>query len=394
VRILILNADYDAFLADLYTQDASLRDASYEEQLRARNESLFGVADFYSRNLRALGYDAREIHANNQHLQAAWARENSLAAIPPAVVEPGWHAALQALRRRAGQTGLRHAKRVFLPLLRWLDSRNDWLYDILDQQIKHFQPDVILNQSLDGISSRFLAAHRGGARLLVGQIAAPIPDDGDLSFYDLMLSSLPNYVDRFRGLGLRAELHPFAFDPLVLEAVPARERDLAVSFIGSASIHHHDRVELLEALCRQGVPIEIWGQGVETLSRHSPIRQHHHGPVWGGDMYAVLARSRVTLNHHIGIAGEFCNNMRLFEATGMGAALLTDAKSNLGDYFEVGAEVLAYESTEQCLELITSCLADPVATECIGAAGQARVIRDHSYPKRMGELAATLRNYL
>ena len=111
-------------------------------------------------------------------------------------------------------------------------------------------------------------------------------------------------------------------------------------------------------------------------------------------MYALLARSRVTLNDHIGIAGEFCRNMRLFEAAGMGAALLTDAKSNLGDYFDVGAEVLAYESAEQCLELITSCLADPGATGRIGSAGQARVIWDHSDPERMGELAETLRNYL
>lgn len=394
MRILILNTDYDLFLEDFYGRDPELSRASYEEQLRARNGSLFGVADSYSRNLRALGHEAWELHTNNHYLQAAWAREHSVPLDPAVTDTPRWHSFLQSVRRRAGQTSLRHIKRLLRPFLHWLDARNDWLYGILARQLEHHRADVIVNQSIDGISNRFLAEHRGGARLLVGQIAAPIPDDGDLSFYDLMLSSLPNYVDRFRGLGLRAELHPFAFDPLVLEAVPARERDSAVSFIGSASIHHHDRVELLEALCRQGVPIEIWGQGVETISRHSPIRQHHHGPVWGGDMYAVLARSRVTLNHHIGIAGEFCNNMRLFEATGMGAALLTDAKSNLGDYFEVGAEVLAYESTEQCLELITSCLADPVATECIGAAGQARVIRDHSYPKRMGELATTLRNYL
>lgn len=395
MRILILNTDYDAFLAQFYGVNPALRDADYETQMRARNDSLFGVADFYSHSLRSLGHDAREIHANNQHLQAAWAREHPGATTPPAVVEPGWHASLQALRRRFGQTGLRHVKRLFRPFLSWLDSRNDWLYDILDQQIKHYRPDVILNQALDGISNQFLAERREQTRLLVGQIAAPLPPDGDLMHYDLMLSSLPNYVARFRELGLKAELHPFAFDPRVLARVPpSTERDLPVSFVGSASVHHRSRGELLETLCRHGIPLDIWGQGRENLRSGSPLRACHHGPVWGTEMYRVLGRSQVALNHHIGIAGDYCNNMRLFEATGMGATLVTDAKSNLSDYFEVGAEVLAYRSPAECAELIEACLADPGRCADIGAAGQARVLRDYSYEARMAELAETLTAYL
>ena len=35
-------------------------------------------------------------------------------------------------------------------------------------------------------------------------------------------------------------------------------------------------------------------------------------------------------------------NMRLFEATGCGAMLITDAKQNLGDLFSVGVEIVAY----------------------------------------------------
>ncbi|MBT3380502.1 MAG: glycosyltransferase [Lentisphaerae bacterium] len=395
MRILILNTDYDAFLAQFYANNPALKDADYETQMQARSASLFGVADFYSHNLRALGHDAREIHANNQHLQAAWARENTEDVTPPAVIEPGWHASLQALRRRLGQTGLRHVKRMFRPFLNWLDSRNDWLYDILDQQIRHYRPDVILNQALDGISNQFLAERRDQTRLLVGQIAAPLPPDADLLHYDLMLSSLPNYVARFRELGLRAELHRFAFDPRVLERVPpAPERDLPVSFVGSASFHHRSRGELLEALCRGGIPLEIWGQGRENLRAGSPLKVRHHGPVWGSEMYGVLARSKIALNHHIGIAGEYCNNMRLFEATGMGAALVTDAKSNLSDYFAIGTEVLAYHSADECAELIKECLDQPGRCAAIGTAGQARVLHDYTYEARMAELMETLQQYL
>ena len=74
MRILVLNADYPRFLAWLYRRQPGLEHASYADQMAARNASLFGLADFYSRNFAALGHPAAEIHVNNPWLQAAWAR--------------------------------------------------------------------------------------------------------------------------------------------------------------------------------------------------------------------------------------------------------------------------------------------------------------------------------
>ena len=65
-RFLILNTDYPDFLRCLYIQHPGLGKQPYEEQMRLRNESLFGVADFYSSNLRKLEYEAWNIHVNNK----------------------------------------------------------------------------------------------------------------------------------------------------------------------------------------------------------------------------------------------------------------------------------------------------------------------------------------
>ena len=54
MRILVLNADYPRFLAWLYRRNAGLENASYAAQMEARNASLFGLANFYSRNFEAL----------------------------------------------------------------------------------------------------------------------------------------------------------------------------------------------------------------------------------------------------------------------------------------------------------------------------------------------------
>src|SRR5258707_5838789 len=84
MRILVLNADYARFQSWLYRRQPGLENASYGEQMAARNASLFGVADFYSRNFIAHGHRALEIHLNNPWLQYAWAREHGLNVTPPA----------------------------------------------------------------------------------------------------------------------------------------------------------------------------------------------------------------------------------------------------------------------------------------------------------------------
>src|SRR5664279_5552176 len=97
MRILVLNADYLRFQSWLYRRQPGLENASYAIQMAARNASLFGLANFYSKNFAALDHPAAEIHVNNPWLQAAWAREHGMAYEPPepaAAAErgalPGW----------------------------------------------------------------------------------------------------------------------------------------------------------------------------------------------------------------------------------------------------------------------------------------------------------------
>src|SRR3954453_13303842 len=110
MRILVLNADYPRYLGWLYRRHAGLEGADYASQMAARNASLFGVADFYSRNFTALGHPAAEIHVNNPWLQAAWAREHGMA------VETAALSGMSA--RRQLPSWLQRAVMPFKPMLR------------------------------------------------------------------------------------------------------------------------------------------------------------------------------------------------------------------------------------------------------------------------------------
>ena len=111
-------------------------------------------------------------------------------------------------------------------------------------------------------------------------------------------------------------------------------------------------------------------------------------------MYGILQESRITLNYHIDLAENYANNLRLFEATGMGTLLLTDTKSNLHELFEPGKEVAVYSSPEECVELARYYVEHESERDAIAKAGQRRTLRDHTYKLRMRELSALLEREL
>ena len=86
--------------------------------------------------------------------------------------------------------------------------------------------------------------------------------------------------------------------------------------------------------------------------------------------------------------------MRLFEITGVGSLLLTDAKVNLSDLFDDGSEVVRYESADELVERARHSLDHEDERKAIASAGQARTLRDHSYSRRMADLASILEERL
>ena len=375
MRILVLNADYDRFLRDLYAGTPGLAEASFETQMRARNKTLFGVADFYSCNFRRHGHEAREIHVNNDIMQARWAREHGMGVAPAASKTDLRHLVKDMLRPVFGPL-----KRRFFP-----SGIKPYQARILRAQIEEFDPDLILNQEMGFVRSGFLRSVKRSGRLIVGQIAAALPEGEDFSVYDLVITSLPNFVQWFQARGVNAQLNRLAFDVSVHEQISASARDIDLSFVGSLSPEHGDRISLLEKLA-QSLPLKVWGSGIERLPSSSPLHKVYQGEAWGRTMYQVLSRSRITLNHHIDLAGSYANNMRLYEATGAGALLLTDSKKNLGEIFVPGREVAAYDNADDCIARIRHFLSHEEERAAIAAAGQARTLREHNYFIRTGEI--------
>jgi spore maturation protein CgeB len=391
MKILILNRDYPRFLADMYGSRPELCSASYAEQLAARNASLFGVADFYSHGFASAGHPASEVHVNNPWLQSAWAREHGLEARGCAApgASPGRHASASLLSVAIGSV-----RRRFLPIARRFLPRQLQKQEerILAAQIESLKPDVILNQEMSYIRSARLARMVPRTTKIVGQIASALPVGEDYAAYDLVVTSLPNMVEYFGERGVRAAPCALAFDARVLQQIelPAT-RDIPVSFVGSLSADHGGRLRLLEALAER-VPLRIWGNGIDELPSSSRIRACFQGEAWGVQMYRVLARSRITINHHIDLAAGYCNNMRLYEATGCAALMVVDRGRNLGELFASEKEVVTYSSCGECVDAVERMLSDDTARAEIAAAGQRRTLSEHSYTRRTSAMLELFSN--
>ncbi len=374
-RILIVNGDYGGFLKQLYSAHPGLDRAPYAEQMRVRNDSLFGQADFYSKNLRDAGHEAWEVHVNNEPMQRAWAAENGMESV-------------REWRWRLG----RRAKVVPWPTR----SRDGWTYHILQAQIRHYRPTVIVNHELSLSHRYFRRLKRSGAfQLLIGQHAAmPLPRWRDWGVYDLGISSFPPTLDWFRARGVEAKLFRLGFeatipDRLGLGSLPVTDPDIPVSFVGSFEPVHRPRTAVLEHLVRCGVPLQMWGPVPGGGWGDSPLQQCHRGQAYGRDMLSILARSRITVNHH-GAVPPFANNMRLYEATGVASLLVTDDKPNLPEMFEPGTEVVAYQDATECAKRVRYYLDNDAERREVAAAGHQRTLRDHTYRQRMIELVGMI----
>ena len=125
--------------------------------------------------------------------------------------------------------------------------------------------------------------------------------------------------------------------------------------------------------------MQVWTPASHSLPVDSPIRSRWEGAVWGVEMFEVLYKSRIRLNHHMDVADAYAGNVRLFEATGVGSLLITDWKKNLHERFEPGKEIVAYKTPEECLDLIQYYAEHNDERKTIAKAGQGRTLRDHTY---------------
>jgi len=339
------------------------------EQLEALLDDYYGWPSAIARRTREKGNDVDIVILDCEPLQKEWARENGVSF-----------------------------------------GEADWPFTILQAQVERFKPDVLWMGMGLKYFGRFLATLKPHCRKLFVWIARPQPATTDLSHIDCILTSHDVFVDGFRAAGKNCEKLLPAFEPRILDRLASVSRDVTLSFVGGLSPAHHRRLACVRALI-QHTPLLLWGNclkpppitGVRSLARRiwhhlfvetPAFKRRYQGEAWGLDLYRVMQRSRLTFNSHLEAAAAHAGNMRMFEATGCGSALLTENFSNLSRLFEPGREVIAYDDEDDLIQKVKYYLEHEEEATAIGIQGQQRTLRDHNTITRADEFLDICRSCL
>lgn len=372
MKILFIQTNYPNFLNSFYKKNNNLEKFSYKKIKRLWANEFFGSSNFYLKNLKRLGWTGNEIVLNDWVSQSLWMKEHGY----------------EAKRKEIPFLNL-------LPLrLRNYLSADRWIKEFFFKQIKYYRPDVTYIHDLSVFTKKDLKKIKKFSRLVVGQIAYPLHiNQNILKGYDLIISSLPNFVNKFKKMKIQSEYLRWCVEKTVPKIIGRKERKYDVVYVGGFTPHHSIGNKILEETAKK-IKIDFWGYGENFLSPLSSIKKTFHGQAWGKDMYKIFSQSKIVINRHINISGKYANNMRMFDATAMGALLITDAKSNMNEFFKVGEEVVVYNNAKDLINKVKYYLAHKVKRQKIAKAGQNRTLKDHTYALRMKTLDKILRKFL
>jgi spore maturation protein CgeB len=339
MKIAVVDSYYPDFIASLKRPHGT-----YSEMLDWTLKRCFGTFDAYSRHFRAAGHEVIDIIANDNDLQIAWNKEHPWPFIE-SVIGP-----------------LRH--------------------------IYGFNPTVLFLQDLSLFTAQTLSELKRDF-ILAAQCSCRFDDDERLKQFDILFTSFPFYVERFKKLGVRGIFLPLAFDPIVLQRATMKTQRKHVSLVGGYG--RHWQMDDLFVTLAERTPIEFWGYGFEKAP--DAVKKRYRGPAWGVDMYEIYLSSYIVLNRHGAIAGGYSNNLRLFEATGCGAMMLTEESRNIRDYF-LENECVTYTSPADAAEKINYALRHVDWMERIAANGQQRTLKNHTYAQRIPQVVKELETLL
>jgi spore maturation protein CgeB len=204
----------------------------------------------------------------------------------------------------------------------------------------------------------------------------------------------PPVVEAYEGFGARRCVPIYnALDPTTHFPVPPEERFTAdLSFLGNRLPDREARVEqffLDPAMKLAERSFMIGGSGWET--KGTPPNVRHIGHVYTREHNAFNTSPLAVLNiarDSMATTG-FSPATRVFEASGAGACLITDAWVGLEMFLKDNEEVLVARDGDDVVAHMRALT--PERAKAIGEAARARILSEHTYTRRGAEVDRILR---
>jgi spore maturation protein CgeB len=377
---------YSGNLKFFYDRFKEANKLSYSEQYDLLLNDTTEFVGSYARTLTKMGNEVKCAIANDYFLQNKWKTENDMK------IE---------------------------------NERN-----VLFEQVKSFQPEILSIENLSFTDTEWFENIRTkvkSIKLIIAFHCSPFSQRiiERLKYVDFLITCTPGLKQEMEDMGIKTYLVYHGFDKDILSRVDVNNESQSNNFVFSGSLSvgagfHGERLELIENILKADLDLELYVNlekaskirtkqalysisellkkiNLEKLGNRIPLLQYgkepvknYSGallkkklhPVYGIDMFSLFHNSKIVLNSHIGVAGSYGGNMRLFEVTGLGSCLLTDNKKNLGDLFDISKEIVVYDGVEDCIAKAKWLLGNENERKKIADAGHQRTMNYHTVENR------------
>ncbi|MEW6720413.1 MAG: glycosyltransferase [Thermodesulfobacteriota bacterium] len=182
---------------------------------------------------------------------------------------------------------------------------------------------------------------------------------------------------------------PMAASPAVHRRMALTRQEILeygsdVSFVGAG---YYNRRRLFEGLV--DLDFRIWGNEWGGCPVFEGILQRKGARVGTEDIVKIFNASRINVNLHSSSYHEGVNpdgdfvNPRTFEIAACGAFQLVDPREGLARFFRIGEELACFDGLDDLRGKIAWYLAHPEEREAVAERGRLRVLREHTYERRM-----------
>jgi tetratricopeptide (TPR) repeat protein len=364
---LQIHTYYEEYLHKLFQERSDLLNLSFDDQMETLIGDGFTGTHIIAPYLRDMGFPSKLIVANCIYSQKKWLEENT-------------------------------------EKLKYIQS-NNIIQEITRAQIEMYKPDILYFGDPITFDSKFITTLSYKPKFIFGWRAAPIPYGTDWSTYDLILSNIKGIREIALKLGAkRAEHFMVGFPSHMLETIGEVKAEYDVCFSGQWSWGHEKRNLLLSKLCQTSTKQHKFTFAPYVMHGPNPpidpeLAKINKGSRFGRGYYESLRTGRICFDCRgsaiglidpitkecIDLAKDEGGNARLFEATGMGAFLLTEHFDNITGFFEPGKEIETYKTEEELFDKISYYLDNPQKARDIAHRGQQKCLTEFSLEKRAVE---------
>ena len=365
IRILKLSFYYEEYI-DYFYSSHDLSNLDYKKHQKKIFEDRFGWSDSFKEVLNDKGsFVVEEIIVNDYLLQNKWCNENN---------------------------------RSY--------SLNNWQFEILKEQIKFYKPNIIFVNN-PAIENKYYELFNLFNVKIISYDGVSAHNKNILKYSNLIVTCLKSSYNFYKKFNKLVYYMPHGFDSRIIKNIKKNyEYKNDAVFVGNIrNKHHSNRIDLLDKMISK-TNLKIWIgdankrinkknliknfnlsnylKGMNYLKNYFKIKKiinKNLGSIFGIQMYQLISDSRIILNNHINISKNEMVNIRLFEATGLGACLLTDYKSNIFDFFELD-EIVTYKNNEEAIEKLKYLTNNPEEVKKIGEKGMIKTLSKHTIQSR------------